>query len=82
MFWKAGIPVMKLSDRCKLISEKGEVVDQQIDSRMDFHFNAILDIIAEWRKGRELDQDASLLSRFTEIFEYLIVQLIKFIKIL
>lgn len=59
---------MKLSDRCKLISEKGEVVDQQIDSRMDFHFNAILDIIAEWRKGRELDQDASLLSRFTGNF--------------
>jgi hypothetical protein len=42
------------------------VVEQQIDSRMDFHFNAILDIIAEWRKGRELEQDTSLLSKFTE----------------
>ncbi|XP_055996920.1 lysine-specific histone demethylase 2-like isoform X1 [Ostrea edulis] len=66
---QAGIPVMKLSDRCKLISEKGEVVDQQIDSRMDFHFNAILDIIAEWRKGRELDQDASLLTKLKEMHQ-------------
>ena len=60
---KAGIPVTPLSDSCELISEKGEAVDKQTDKRMDFHFNAILDIIAEWRKGRELAQDTSLLGK-------------------
>lgn len=36
-------------------------MDKQTDERMDFHFNAILDIIADWRKGKELTQDTSLL---------------------
>ncbi|XP_062598638.1 lysine-specific histone demethylase 2-like [Saccostrea cucullata] len=66
---QAGIPVVRLSDRCELISEKGELVDQKTDSRMDFHFNAILDIIAEWRKGRELAQDTSLLAKLKEMHQ-------------
>lgn len=50
-----------LSDSCEVINVNGELMDKQTDERMDFHFNAILDIIADWRKGKELTQDTSLL---------------------
>lgn len=58
---KAGILVNSLSDSCEVINVNGELMDKQTDERMDFHFNAILDIIADWRKGKELAQDTSLL---------------------
>ena len=43
--------------------EDGTPVSYDMDRRMDFHFNAILDIIAEWRKSKELCQDVSLLCK-------------------
>ena len=69
MCQQAGIPVTPLSDSCELISEKGEVVDKQTDKRMDFHFKAILDNIADWREGRELAQDTSLLDKLRDMHQ-------------
>lgn len=66
---QAGILVNSLSDSCEVINVNGELVDKQTDERMDFHFNAILDIIADWRKGKELTQDTSLLAKLKEMHQ-------------
>ena len=38
-----------------------KAVSSQYDKRMDFHFNALLDIIVEWRQAQAMDAlDCSL----------------------
>lgn len=50
----------KLGERCDLIQEGGRITDPTIDKRMDFHFNAILDVVSEWRKDKTQHQDVPL----------------------
>ena len=57
------MPLRPITEKCDLIDETGKVVDQQVDSRIDFHFNAMLDNIAEWRKDKEAVMDVNLLGR-------------------
>lgn len=68
-----GIKMHKLGERCDLFQEGGQVTDPAIDKRMDFHFNAILDVVSEWRKDKSQNQDiplkgAELLSQKTACF--------------
>jgi len=49
-----------LGVRCELLQEGGRVTDPALDKRMDFHFNAVLDAVSEWRKDKPQSQDAPL----------------------
>lgn len=55
-----GIKMHKLGERCDLFQEGGLATDPAIDKRMDFHFNAILDVVSEWRKDKSQSQDTPL----------------------
>ena len=67
---QAGVPVQELSEKCCLIKHNGEKVDEKMDSQMDFHFNAILDIIADWRRNKDSVMDLSLLDKFRETHQH------------
>lgn len=43
-----------------VINVNGELMNKQTDQGMDFHIYVIFDILANWRKGKELTQDTSL----------------------
>ena len=55
-----GVKMHKLGERCDLFQEGGRATDPAIDKRMDFHFNAILDVVSEWRKDKSQNQDTPL----------------------
>lgn len=60
LFFKMDIKMHKLGERCDLFQEGGLAADPAIDKRMDFHFNAILDVVSEWRKDKSQSQDTPL----------------------
>lgn len=60
LFLKLGISMHKFGERCDLIQEGGRITDPTIDKRMDFHFNALLDVVSEWRKDKTQLQDVPL----------------------
>uniref|UniRef100_A0A3Q3LNC4 Amine oxidase n=1 Tax=Mastacembelus armatus TaxID=205130 RepID=A0A3Q3LNC4_9TELE len=64
---KMGIKMHKLEERCDLFQEGGQVTDPAIDKRMDFHFNAILDVVSEWRKDKSQNQDTPLGEKVQEV---------------
>ena len=45
-----------ISSRCDLITEDGECVDSSRDSKVEFHFNALLDAIADQRTDSSEDK--------------------------
>ena len=45
-----------ISSRCDLITEDGECVDSSHDSKVEFHFNALLDAIADQRTDSSEDK--------------------------
>ena len=55
LWFQSGEPVRKVIDRCQLLLDKGKVVDPVTDRRLDFHFNALLDVLAQWRKSGQPD---------------------------
>nr|XP_057904010.1 lysine-specific histone demethylase 2 isoform X4 [Doryrhamphus excisus] len=57
----------KLGERCDLFQEGGRGTDPAIDKRMDFHFNAILDVVSEWRKDKSQSQDMPLGEKVQEL---------------
>ncbi|XP_052012901.1 lysine-specific histone demethylase 2 [Apodemus sylvaticus] len=63
-----GISMHKLGERCDLIQEGGRITDPTIDKRMDFHFNALLDVVSEWRKDKTLLHDVPLGEKIEEIY--------------
>uniref|UniRef100_A0A4W3HQF0 [histone-H3]-N(6),N(6)-dimethyl-L-lysine(4) FAD-dependent demethylase n=2 Tax=Callorhinchus milii TaxID=7868 RepID=A0A4W3HQF0_CALMI len=63
-----GIKMHKLGDRCDLIQEGGRVTDPTVDKRIDFHFNAMLDVVAEWRKDKNQLQDIPLGEKIEVIY--------------
>uniref|UniRef100_A0A8C4F6N7 [histone-H3]-N(6),N(6)-dimethyl-L-lysine(4) FAD-dependent demethylase n=1 Tax=Dicentrarchus labrax TaxID=13489 RepID=A0A8C4F6N7_DICLA len=62
-----GVKMHKLGERCDLFQEGGQVTDPAIDKRMDFHFNAILDVVSEWRKDKSQNQDIPLREKVQEV---------------
>uniref|UniRef100_A0A8D3CGY0 [histone-H3]-N(6),N(6)-dimethyl-L-lysine(4) FAD-dependent demethylase n=1 Tax=Scophthalmus maximus TaxID=52904 RepID=A0A8D3CGY0_SCOMX len=62
-----GVKMHKLGERCDLFQEGGQVTDPAIDKRMDFHFNAILDVVSEWRKDKSQNQDTPLGEKVQEV---------------
>ncbi|XP_075584343.1 lysine-specific histone demethylase 2 isoform X3 [Pelecanus crispus] len=64
-----GIKMHKLGEKCDLIQEGGRITDPTIDKRMDFHFNAILDVVSEWRKDKSQHQDVPLGEKIQEIYK-------------
>ncbi|KAE8282267.1 Lysine-specific histone demethylase 1B [Larimichthys crocea] len=64
---QVGIKMHKLGDRCDLFQEGGQATDPAIDKRMDFHFNAILDVVSEWRKDKSQNQDLPLREKVQEV---------------
>ncbi|KAL3891472.1 hypothetical protein ACJMK2_003734 [Sinanodonta woodiana] len=66
---QTGIEFRELGDNCTIIDNNGEIVDPAMERRMDFHFNAMLDIIAEWRKYKDLPQDTNLLEKYREMHQ-------------
>uniref|UniRef100_A0A673AWT9 [histone-H3]-N(6),N(6)-dimethyl-L-lysine(4) FAD-dependent demethylase n=1 Tax=Sphaeramia orbicularis TaxID=375764 RepID=A0A673AWT9_9TELE len=61
------IKMHKLGERCDLFQEGGQVTDPAFDKRMDFHFNAILDVVSEWRKDKSQNQDTPLGEKVQEV---------------
>lgn len=59
--------LQEINDHCVLLSEDGNVIDDKTDKRMQFHFEAMLDINRQLRKEQE--KDASLYDKFTELHE-------------
>uniref|UniRef100_A0A667HHG2 [histone-H3]-N(6),N(6)-dimethyl-L-lysine(4) FAD-dependent demethylase n=1 Tax=Lynx canadensis TaxID=61383 RepID=A0A667HHG2_LYNCA len=66
---KLGISMHKFGERCDLIQEGGRITDPTIDKRMDFHFNALLDVVSEWRKDKTQLQDVPLGEKIEEIYK-------------
>uniref|UniRef100_A0A3P8VET1 [histone-H3]-N(6),N(6)-dimethyl-L-lysine(4) FAD-dependent demethylase n=1 Tax=Cynoglossus semilaevis TaxID=244447 RepID=A0A3P8VET1_CYNSE len=62
-----GFKMHKLGERCDLFQEGGQITDPAIDKRMDFHFNAILDVVSEWRKDKSQNQDTPLGEKVQEV---------------
>uniref|UniRef100_A0A3B3TN55 [histone-H3]-N(6),N(6)-dimethyl-L-lysine(4) FAD-dependent demethylase n=1 Tax=Poecilia latipinna TaxID=48699 RepID=A0A3B3TN55_9TELE len=62
-----GIRMHKLGERCDLFQEGGRATDPAIDKRMDFHFNAILDVVSDWRNDKSQSQDSPLGEKVQEI---------------
>ena len=60
-FFQADVEVKELCESCVLLSESGEVIDEKIDKRMQFHFEAMLDINKQLKKEQE--KDACLLGK-------------------
>uniref|UniRef100_A0A8C7Y4U1 [histone-H3]-N(6),N(6)-dimethyl-L-lysine(4) FAD-dependent demethylase n=1 Tax=Oryzias sinensis TaxID=183150 RepID=A0A8C7Y4U1_9TELE len=61
------IKMHKLGERCELFQKGGQATDPTIDKRMDFHFNAILDVVSEWRKDKSQSQDTPLGEKVQEV---------------
>jgi len=62
------IPLREVSDRCWLVNESGKLVDLDTDSKLDFHFDEMLDKVAEWKK--DAAQDSNLLGNLISIFPF------------
>lgn len=61
--WQSDLPLQEITEACPLFMPDGSPVNHEVDRRIEFHYNAILDIISEWRKKKEMDADASLASK-------------------
>ncbi|ESO94098.1 hypothetical protein LOTGIDRAFT_145165, partial [Lottia gigantea] len=64
---QAGLENKIVKEHCSLMSCTGDIIDPQVDRRIDFHFNAMLDVIAEWRQGKGAKSDVNLLDKFYEM---------------
>ncbi|ROI15267.1 Lysine-specific histone demethylase 1B [Anabarilius grahami] len=51
------------------MQEGGRVTDPALDKRMDFHFNAVLDAVSDWRKDKSQSQDAPLGEKIQEVYK-------------
>lgn len=62
---QAGIQMRIIGEKCDLYEANGSLASIEYDQRVDFHFNAMLDSIAEWRKGQT--EDSSLYDKLMEM---------------
>ncbi|XP_070534432.1 lysine-specific histone demethylase 2-like [Ptychodera flava] len=65
MCHQGGLEMRKMVDKCELFQETGKVTDRRLDRRVDFHFNAMLDAVAEWRK--DVTEDSNLGDKLQEM---------------
>ncbi|KAK6324005.1 hypothetical protein J4Q44_G00063440 [Coregonus suidteri] len=61
------IKMHKLGERCDLFQEGGRATDPAIDNCVDF--NAILDMVSEWRKDKSQNQDTPLGGATHSVYE-------------
>nr|XP_054755577.1 lysine-specific histone demethylase 2-like [Lytechinus pictus] len=66
---QGGFKLRKMHERCDLLGEGGVVTDSHIDKRVEFHFNAMLDAIAEWRKDKFSSSDSPLGKKIMEMHQ-------------
>ncbi|PIK55285.1 putative lysine-specific histone demethylase 1B [Apostichopus japonicus] len=64
---QAGFEVQELHHRCMLVEDGGQLVDSTSDKKVDFHFNAMLDAVAEWRRDKKLSEDVPLGKKLLEM---------------
>ncbi|GFR69599.1 lysine-specific histone demethylase 1B [Elysia marginata] len=69
MAYQSGISLETQSDNCPLITAAGQLVPEDLDHRIEFHYNAILDIVSDWRRGRTSQADVPLIDKFKEFHE-------------
>ncbi|BFZ11164.1 hypothetical protein BsWGS_14203 [Bradybaena similaris] len=67
--YQAGIDVEESTNTVQLFNQLGELVDEKVESRIHFHYNAILDIVSEWRKNKMPQDDVPLIRKFKEFHE-------------
>ncbi|XP_059169654.1 lysine-specific histone demethylase 1B-like [Physella acuta] len=67
MAYQLGIELKEQSDNCQLITATGQCLDEKLDRRIEFHYNAILDIVSEWRKNKAPSSDIPLIHKFKEL---------------
>ncbi|CAL1538712.1 unnamed protein product [Lymnaea stagnalis] len=67
--FQSGIELKEQSDTCRLITEDGQLVSESQDRRIEFHYNAILDIVSEWRKNKQDSSDLPLIKKFQELHD-------------
>ncbi|GAB1611014.1 lysine-specific histone demethylase 2 [Argonauta hians] len=63
---QADMDMKIIRDKYELIFENGQLALPESCRRLNFHFNAILDVIAEWRKDNVSAEDTDLSSKFRE----------------
>eukprot|EP00057_Strongylocentrotus_purpuratus_P012839 XP_011667313.1 PREDICTED: lysine-specific histone demethylase 1B [Strongylocentrotus purpuratus] len=66
---QGGFKLRKMHERCDLLGEGGVVTDLHVDKRVEFHFNAMLDAIAEWRKDKFSSSDSPLGKKIMEMHQ-------------
>ncbi|XP_071804678.1 lysine-specific histone demethylase 2-like [Asterias amurensis] len=64
---QAGLKMRTMKDRCDLMEKDGTLINASLDRRVDFHFNAMLDAIAEWRKDKTHTGDVALGKKLFEM---------------
>uniref|UniRef100_A0A6B0VG90 Putative lysine-specific histone demethylase 1 n=2 Tax=Ixodes ricinus TaxID=34613 RepID=A0A6B0VG90_IXORI len=64
---QTGRPMRLIRDHCDLYTTKGHMVASDRDHRVEFHFNAMLDAVAQWRLGQT--KDTCLYDKLTEMHE-------------
>ena len=52
---KCGFNMKSIGDNCELLDEDGSPIDAETDEKVNFHFNALLDAIADWRRHSQED---------------------------
>ncbi|KAK7092117.1 hypothetical protein V1264_009717 [Littorina saxatilis] len=65
--YQCGEAARKVVDRCQLLLDKGRLVPTETDRRLDFHFNALLDVLAQWKHSGQ--PDVSLAEKFKELHQ-------------
>lgn len=64
---QAGLAMHHISSKCDLLTEDGKCVDSSMDSKVEFHFNALLDAIADQKK--DVLEDQSLEDKVWEMHD-------------
>ena len=62
--YQLSVPVREIEDHCDLYQENGRVTPSYLDRRIEFHFNSMLDNVAEWRKDKKLRNDRNLMGGY------------------
>ena len=55
-YLQSGLTMHHISSKCDLLTEDGQCVDSSTDSKVEFHFNALLDAIAEQKADSPEDK--------------------------